>query len=143
MVKQTKMPYSAILGIAAISLLAVLIVFQLLLTAGILPADITWGGQMSEISPVFRFSSLGGILVLGGFAYVLARRSGILGTEPPSLLLRIIAWLISVYLSLNAVIYYLSPNPWEKWIFAPLTFILAAISLVISTAKSSLKEGRI
>jgi hypothetical protein len=141
MVNQTKVPYSAILGYAALILLTILIAYQLLLTAGILPAEITWGGQLSEITPVFRFSSLGAILVLSGFAYVLARRSSILGTEPPSLLLRVVSWLITVYLFLNSVISYLSPNPWEKWIFAPLTFILAAISLVISAARSSLSRG--
>ncbi len=141
MVNQTKVPYSAILGYAALILLTILIAYQLLLTAGILPADINWGGQLSEITPVFRFSSLGAILVLGGFAYVLARRSSILGTDPPSLLLRVVSWLITVYLFLNSVISYLSPNPWEKWIFTPLTFILAAISLVISAERSSLSRG--
>jgi len=141
MVNQTRMPYSAILAYAALILLAILIAFQLLLTVGMLPAEITWGGQLSEITPVFRFSSLGAILVLVGFAYVLARRSSVLGTEPPSLLLRVVSWLITAYLFLNSVIYYLSPNPWEKWFFGPLTFILAAISLVISAAKSSLSGG--
>jgi hypothetical protein len=139
MVKQTRIPYPAILGYAAILLLAILIMFQLLLTAGILPAGINWGGQASDITPVFRFSSLGAVLVLAGFAYVLARRSGILGTEPLSLLLRVMSWLITVYLFLNAVIYYLSPNPLEKWIQGPLTFILATISLAISAVKSSLR----
>ncbi|MEJ2413383.1 MAG: hypothetical protein P8Y34_10395 [Anaerolineales bacterium] len=141
MVNLTRKPYSVILGYAALILLAILIVFQLLLTDGILPAEITWGGQLSEITPVFRFSSLGAILVLGGFAYVLARRSSILGTEPPSLLLRVVSWLITAYLFLISVISYLSPNPWEKWFFGPLTFILAAISLVISAARSSLNGG--
>jgi hypothetical protein len=137
----TRSNYLTILGYAAVTILAGVMIMQLLLAAGILPASMAWGGGQDELTPSLRLSSLAAFLILGGFAYVIARRSGILGSPQPSLILKIVSWLITLYLGFNSVLNMLSPSLAEKWIFGPITILLTGICLVISASRSTPPDG--
>jgi hypothetical protein len=135
MAKTPPTPLISILGYAAMLLLGILMAVQLFLAVGILPVSMAWGGGYSELTPSLRLSSLGAFLILLGFAYILGRRSGILGLSPPSLMVQIMSWLITIYLVFSAVMDFLSPIPAERWIFGPLSLVLVLVCLMISVIK--------
>jgi len=121
------------LGYIAVGLFGIVMVLQLLLAAGILPVSMAWGGRNTELTLSLRFSSLIAVILLCYFAYVIARKAGILGTTPPSGLIKFLGWLVTAYMVFNTVMNFLSRSPAEKWIFGPIT-----LALVILTASINL-----
>ena len=134
-------PLIHILGNAAVGLLVLVMLLQLLLAAGILPVTMAWGGRNTELTPSLRFSSLIAIIILCYFAYVIARRSGILGSEPPSIVIKVLSWLVTVYLVFNTVMNFTSKSQGERWIFGPITLILVVLCGMISLSKPVIGEG--
>ena len=129
-----------ILGYIAVSLFGIVMVLQLLLAVGILPISMAWGGRHAELTLSLRLSSLIAIILLCYFAYMIARRSGILGTTPPSKLIKIVSWLVTVYLVFNTMMNFLSSSQAEKWIFGPITLALVVITVIININKNPLQE---
>jgi hypothetical protein len=60
-----------------------------------------------------RFTSLGAVVVLACFAFVVSRRAGLVGETPPSTLIKVISWLIIAYLALNTLGNFTSPGAGE------------------------------
>lgn len=139
MTGSTKLSLVNILGYISVSLFGVVMIFQLLLAAGILPITMAWGGRNAEMTPTLRLSSLIAIILLCYFTYVIARRSGILGTAPPSMLMRILSWLVTAYMVFNTVMNFLSPSPAEKWVFGPITLALVVTTSIINLGKIPLQ----
>ena len=141
MTQSTKTPLIHTMGYIAVGLLVFVMVLQLMLAAGILPVTMAWGGRQTELTSTLRFSSLIAIIVLCYFAYVIARRSGILGTEPPSDVIKLLSWFVTIYLFFNTVMNFLSQSAAERWIFGPislaLVFICGTISLTAPVMKIS------
>jgi hypothetical protein len=129
-----------ILGYISVGLFGIVMVFQLLLAAGILPITMAWGGRNTELTPTLRLSSLIAIILLCYFTYVIARRSGILGTTPPSMLMRMLSWLVTAYMVFNTVMNFLSPSPAEKWVFGPITLAIVVITSIINLDKTTFQE---
>lgn len=128
------------LGYAAMVLFGIVMVLQLLLAAGILPVTMAWGGRNTELTPSLRLSSLIAIILLCYFAYMVARRSGIMGNTPPSILIKILSWLVSVYLVFNTVMNFLSPSLAERWVFGPITLGILIITLAVNIMDYPLKD---
>jgi hypothetical protein len=126
-----------ILGNIATVLFAATIVLQLLLAAGILPITMAWGGTQSELTLGLRLSSLGAVVILAGFAYVIRRRAGLLGQGPPSTLIKILAWLVTAFLALNTLGNLTSSSLAEKLVFGTITILLAVACAVVSLSRSS------
>lgn len=129
-----------ILGYLSVGLFGIVMVFQLLLAAGILPITMAWGGRNTELTPNLRLSSLIAIILLCYFTYVVARRSGILGNTPPSKLMKLLSWLVTAYMIFNTVMNFLSPSPAEKWVFGPITLVLVVLTLIININKSPIQD---
>ena len=129
-----------ILGYIAVSLFGIVMVLQLLLAVGILPISMAWGGRHAELTLSLRLSSLIAIILLCYFAYMIARRSGILGTTPSSRLINLLSWAVSAYLVFNTVMNFLSSSQAEKWIFGPITLALVVITVIININKNPLQE---
>lgn len=120
------------LGYTAMVLFGIVMILQLLLAAGILPVSMAWGGRNTELTPSLRLSSLVAIILLCYFAYMIARRSGIMGDTPPSTLIRFLAWLVTTYLVFNTVMNFLSSSLVEKWVFGLITMALVIITAAIN-----------
>ena len=129
-----------ILGYIAVSLFGIVMVLQLLMAAGVLPVSMAWGGRHAELTLSLRLSSLIVIILLCYFAYMIARRSGILGTTPPSRLIHFLSWAVSAYLVFNTVMNFLSSSQAEKWIFGPITLTLVVITVIININKNPHQE---
>ncbi len=137
MVEESKSNLIKYLGYLTLVLLGLVMVLQLLLAAGVLPVSMAWGGRETELTPALRGSSLIAVLILGAFAYVIARRTGILGITPSSLMIKVMSWLISGYLGLNMLGNFNSQSAGERWLFGPITLILFISCLIISASKSA------
>lgn len=129
-----------ILGYISTGLFGIIMILQLLLAAGILPISMAWGGRHTELTLILRLSSLIAIIILCYFAYMIARRSGILGSAPPSKLINITSWFVTAYLVFNTVMNFLSFSQVEKWVFGPITLALLIITLIINLMEYSSLE---
>lgn len=116
-------------------LLALFIVIQLLLAAGILPASIAWGGRQTEVTTGLRITSVVAAIILGGFIYIIRYRAGFMGRTPIPKAIRIASWVVSGFMVLNTVGNLASVNNTEKFLFAPITLVIAIGCFIVSASK--------
>jgi hypothetical protein len=116
-------------------LFALVIVLQLLLASGLLPASIAWGGRQAEATAGLQIANLVAVVVLGGFIYIIRYRAGLVGSSPMPKAIRIGAWVVAGFMVLNTLGNLASVNTVEKFLFAPLTFVLAIASFIIAASK--------
>jgi hypothetical protein len=131
------------MGNLATVLFAVVIVLQLLLAAGILPITMAWGGGQSELTPGLRLASLGAVVILAGFAYVIRRRAGLLregspAAGQPSALIKVLSWVVvTAFLVLNTLGNLASPSMAETLVFGAITIVLVVACAIVSLSKWS------
>lgn len=116
-------------------LFGIVIVLQLLLAIGILPVTMAWGGTQTELTPALRLASVAAAVVMALFAYVIRRRAGLIGSPPPSTLIKILSWIITAFMVLNTLGNLVSQSTAEKIVFAPLTILLAICCFIVSISK--------
>ena len=138
MAGSSKLSSIKILGYISVGLFIIIMILQLMLAAGILPISMAWGGRHTELTLTLRFSSLIAIILLCYFAYMIARRSGVMGNTPPTRLINILSWFVTAYLVFNTVVNFLSSSQAEKWVFGPLTLALVVITLIINLMENPL-----
>ncbi len=97
--------------------------FQLLLAAGLLPVSMAWGGRQTELTPVLRLASIAAAILLGVFIYIIRYRAGLIGSVPAPTAIRVLAWVVAGYMTLNTVGNFASFNSIEKLLFGPMTII--------------------
>lgn len=139
MAVSSKLSSINILGYISVGLFSIVMILQLMLAAGILPISMAWGGRHTELTLTLRLSSLIAIILLCYFAYMIARRSGIMGTTSPSKLINILSWFVTAYLVFNTVMNFSSSSQAEKWVFGPLTLALVVITLIINLMENPLQ----
>ncbi len=133
MADSSKLSLISILGYVTVGLFSIIMILQLLLAAGVLPVSMAWGGRSTELTPLMRLSSLIAIIIFCYFTYMIARRSGILGATPPSRLINLGSWLVTVYLVFNTIMNFLSSSSAERWIFGPISLALVVLTLIINS----------
>lgn len=122
-------------NIATLAFLAV-IILQLLLALGILPVTMAWGGSQTVLTPSLRLAHVLAALLLAGFVYVIRRRAGLLWHARPSRPIKILAWVITGFLILNALGNFASSSTAEKLVFGSLTLVLVIACLFVSASNS-------
>jgi hypothetical protein len=115
-------------------LFAVVIVLQLLLTLGILPISMAWGGRQSHSTPSLRLASLAAIALLGAFIYVIRYQAGLLGGLPIPVSIKVLSWIITAFMAFNTLGNIASSSKMEKLIFAPVTVLLTLACLIVSAS---------
>jgi hypothetical protein len=121
-------------NVATLGFLA-FIVIQLLLALGIIPVTMAWGGSQTILTPSLRLASLLAVVLLGGFAYVIRRRAGLLAQARPSRSIKILAWVITGFLFLGTLGNLASSSQGEKLLFTPLSLVLVLSCLLVSASK--------
>ena len=122
-------------NIAAV-LFGVVIIFQLLIALGVLPISMAWGGRQTELTPQLRIASLIGAVILGVFAYIIRLRAGLVGAGEITLLIKILAWVVTAYMAFNTFTNLTSQSKAEKMIFTPITLVLTLLCLIVSISKT-------
>jgi hypothetical protein len=110
------------------------IILQLLLATGILPISMAWGGRQSELTTPLRIAGLAAAVLLGFFIYVIRRRAGLIGDMPIPLITRILSWIITAFMAFNTLGNLASLSIGEKILFAPISFLLAIVCLIVSAS---------
>jgi len=114
---------------------AVVIILQLLLAAGILPVSMAWGGRQDVLTPNLRVASIVSAVILGLFAYIIRRRAGLLGPEEISIIIKVLAWIVTAYMAFNTFTNLTSQSSAEMMIFTPITSILTIVCFIVSISR--------
>jgi hypothetical protein len=122
-------------GNTATVLFAIFIGIQLLLATGILPVSIAWGGRQTELTPALRVASIVAVFILGAFIYIIRYRAGLIGTIPAPTAIRVMAWVVTAFMSLNTVGNFASVNSIEKLLFGPITIVITIACLIVSASR--------
>jgi hypothetical protein len=114
---------------------AVSMVLQLLLALGVLPVSMAWGGTQKVLTGRLRLASLLAVVVLGLFAYVIRWRAGLVGDGPIPLWVTVLAWVITLFLTLNTLGNFASKSVAERVVFGTTTLILVVACLLVSLSR--------
>ncbi len=116
-------------------LFVLVIILQLLLAAGILPVSMAWGGRQEVLTSNMRVASIASAVILGLFAYIIRRRSGLMGSEDISVLIKVLAWIVTVYMAFNTFTNLASLSSAERMIFTPITSVLSIVCFIVSISR--------
>jgi hypothetical protein len=109
---------------------------QLLLALGVLPVTLAWGGSQPVLTLPLRIASLIAVVVLALSTYVIRRRAGLVPRAEPSMPIKVLAWVIAVYLILNAVGNFASASAAEATLFGPISVISALACLLVAASRT-------
>ena len=115
-------------------ILSMVSVFHLLVLTEVIPYNIVWAGKINSVSEmrVFEFFSLtiNAVIIL-----VIAIKANYLKWNVPVRFLNGFIWFIFFLFSLNTIGNLFAATNLEKFVFTPMTFILAVLSLRIVREK--------
>lgn len=115
-------------------LFSVFIIVQLLVAAGIIPISILWGGRQPELTPSLRVTSVVAAVILGVFIYIIRYRAGLVGRVPQPIIIRVLAWVVTGYMVLNTLGNFASASNVERFLFGPMTIVMAVTSLIVAAS---------
>ncbi len=115
--------------------LAGLVLFHVLMLAGVLPADMAWGGRAGESAQSLTVLETVGLVVTVLFAVVVAAKAGYLGGLRFRRTIDVAMWIVFVYFVLNVVGNVASSSSLERAIFTPLSVVLALLALRLAVQK--------
>ena len=121
-------------GTLLFALLLLLILFHILILANIIPYDIVWAGQINDSSSLWLLEGIA-IIMTSVFALIIAIKIKWIKLNKFAGLINICMWLIFIFFLLNVLGNLTSPVSAEKWIFTPLTIVMALLSLRLALAK--------
>jgi hypothetical protein len=125
--------YVAAAVFALVAALAILGGFQIALAAGAPLGRFAWGGQHPILPPTQRAGSLASVAVYCLIAVVALDRAGQIDLVP-DLVSRIGMWIVFGYLALSIVPNSLSRSRPERSVMAPVSALLAGLSLAVALA---------
>jgi hypothetical protein len=109
---------------------------QVLLAFGVLPITMAWGGSQPVLTLQLRSASLIAVVVLALSAYVIRRRAGLVPKAVPSMPIKVLAWVIAVYLVLNTAGNFASASAGETMLFGPISLISALACLLVAASRT-------
>jgi hypothetical protein len=117
----------AVVGFASLS------VFELLLAAGAPLGEAAWGGETEgALPPGPRVGSAISLVAYAVAAAVVLRRAGLRVNWPSRRTARIGTWLLVVLMTVGTSANLLSQSPWERFLLAPVTLVLAGLCTVVA-----------
>ena len=106
--------------------------FQLALAAGAPWGDASMGGRFpGKYPPSMRFAAIGFALVIVGLAAVVACRAGLAFASWYDTS-RWLIWVVVAYSAIGLVMNLATPSKLERAIWAPVTLLMLATSLVVA-----------
>jgi hypothetical protein len=114
--------------------MGLLVVFQLLLAAGLPLGRAAWRGKYRVLPPGLRWASLAAAGVLGFAAWVVLARAGVVEPGPEPIAIRAGTWVFAGFFFLNAVGNVTSHSRIERYVmtfvvlFLGISFMMVALS---------------
>lgn len=109
---------------AMLLLPACIIVFHLLIVAGLIPYSIVWGGRLNNSAEMLKFETISisiNLLVM----LVVAAEAGYIRQIIPQKAMTILLWGLFGLFVANTIANLFSVTNFEKIVFTPLTFVFA------------------
>ncbi|MES2642728.1 MAG: hypothetical protein V4850_24810 [Myxococcota bacterium] len=119
-----------IAAIVASVVLALVMVFQLLLAAGLPFGRAAWGGAHRVLPTRLRVGSVLSAVVLGGAAWVVLARAGLVGVD--SVWVRAATWVFTGLFALNTLGNLASKSAAERYGMTPVTVVLVGCFGVVA-----------
>jgi len=117
-----------------LTLFSLVIVFHILVLVQVIPYKIVWGGRLENDMQMIQFEGISIALNLIMLALV-AIYSGYLKWEINRRWIQLGMWIMLALFLLNTVGNLFAINDWERWIFTPITFLLAVFSFRLAIDK--------
>ena len=121
-------------GLLAASVLALVIVFQVLLAMGRPLGAAAWGGRHVVLPPRLRWASLASAGVLALMTWVALARADLVGPGSGPFVTRAATWLCACLLLVNTIGNAASTSPTERRIMTPTTLLLAISFVALATS---------
>ncbi len=112
----------------ALAIMGAVVLFHLLVIAGVFPTTIVWGGRITDPQQVVAMEVVS-ILIILVAAAVIALRWQSLASGEPSLLWAIGTWVLVGLFAINTVGNLFAKTPFERFAMTPLTFLLGLLAL--------------
>ena len=105
--------------------------FQVALIAGAPIGRFAWGGQHTVLPTKLRVGSVVSIVLYALFVVVLLDRAGVIDVLP-DIVSTVGAWVLVGYFALGVVLNGLSRSKPERNLMAPVSLVLAVLSLLVA-----------
>ena len=122
------------IAIIGASTLLIVVLFQLLLAAGLPLGQAAWGGQHRVLPPPLRWGSLAASVALAAAAWVILARAGLVAPGAGSLGVRSTTWVFFGMFALNSLGNGVSTSRAERYVMTPITVLLCACFLILALA---------
>lgn len=109
---------------AMLLLPAIILIFHLLIVAGLIPYNIVWGGRLNSRAEMLQFESVSiaiNLLVM----LVIAMYTGYIRPLLPRKVMTILLWVLCGLFVMNTIANLFSVTRFEQLVFTPLTFLFA------------------
>lgn len=113
--------------------LGLLIVFHLLVIAGLVPSTIVWGNQIEEASILPL--ELIAIVITISFGLFILIKMRYLADNRPSKVVNIGLWIIAIFLLGNSIANLLSSVSAENFVFAPIAILMGLLTIRLALEK--------
>ena len=117
--------------VAAI-VLGLVIVLQVLLTAGNPLGQAAWRGQYRVLPRALRWASLATVGVLGLAAWVVLARAGLVAPGAEAVAVRVATWVFTGFFCLNTLGNIASQSRVERYAMTPVTVLLVICFIVVA-----------
>jgi hypothetical protein len=124
-------------AIVAAVVLCLVMVFQLLLAAGLPLGQAAWGGQDPVLPPNLRWASLATVVVLGLAAWVVLARAGLVAPGARPVWIRVATWVFAGFFCLNTLENLVSSSAAERFVMTPVVLIIVVCFVVVARSPRS------
>ncbi|NBP68681.1 MAG: hypothetical protein EBU52_08030 [Cytophagia bacterium] len=111
-----------------IVLFSLTIVFHVTVFVGVIPMDLIWGGRLQTKEDLYFFESVS-LLLNGLMLWVVTSRMNYSKATGNKKVISVILWVMVILFSLNTIGNLMAFNSLETYIFTPVTFLMAVLSL--------------
>ena len=122
-------------AIALLIALGGLFVFHAFMLAGLLPADMAWGGRTGGSERDLIVLETIGLVVTALFGAIVAVKAGFMGRTRRGRVVDVAMWIVCAYFTLNILGNATSGSARERAIFTPVSVVLALLALRLALTK--------
>ena len=115
-----------------------MLVFQILLVAGLPLGSAAFGGKYEVLPPKLRYASAISAFIFAAAFYIILAHAGLLGGgSQSSSLVRVGIWMLVTIFGVSTLANIFSRSRWERLIMAPVGLVLTVCCVIVALAGSS------
>ncbi|MBA2668172.1 MAG: hypothetical protein H0U69_14175 [Trueperaceae bacterium] len=127
-------------AVVAATVLALVLVFQLLLVAGAPFGHAAWGGQHQVLPTHLRWASAAAVAIIGLMAWVVLARAGLVPPGGEHVAIRTATWVFVGFFAVNTVANVVSTSSVERYVMTPATLLMVACLVTLALSPAGVAE---